>query len=90
MKTFLLFDFGTSIRPKNWIPFQELSCINQHSLIQNFIQTHKENLIRYFKIKNKKKRAKLSSRYSKKQVQALRVSEKISTLTFPVEYFAEH
>ena len=31
------------------------------------------------KIKNKKKRAKISSRFTKKQVQALRVFEKIST-----------
>jgi len=33
------------------------------------------------KQKIKKKRAKVSSRYSKKQIQALRVSEKISTLS---------
>jgi hypothetical protein len=38
-------------------------------------------LIGNFKKINKKKEAKLSSRYSKKQVQALRVSEKISTQT---------
>jgi hypothetical protein len=33
---------------------------------------------------NKKKEAKISSRYSKKQVQALRVSEKISTLIISI------
>jgi hypothetical protein len=38
-------------------------------------------LVWIFKIKNKKKRAKVSSRFTKKQVQALRVFDKISTLS---------
>ena len=81
MKSIFIFWFGFFIHPKNLIPFPKTTIFqfNSHYLRLNPIK--QEHLIWIFKIKNKKKRAKISSRYSKKQVQALRVSEKISTQT---------
>jgi hypothetical protein len=77
---FLIHHIRTSIY-KKLIHFQEpLSSIST-IITSVFNPIEQENLIWIFKIKIKKKRAKVSSRFTKKQVQALRVFEKISTLS---------
>ena len=79
MKSIFIFWFGFFIHPKNLIPFPKTTIfqINSQSFRLNpFKQEHSDWI---FKTKNKKKRAKISSRYSEKKVQALRVLKKIST-----------
>ena len=74
---FLFHHNQSSIYKIDTLPKTTIFQINTQSFKQ--IQIIRWCLVNEIKIKNKKKRAKISSRFTKKQVQALRVFEKIST-----------
>ena len=76
---YLLWFFHPSLKILH--PFRRRLSSNSTLIPSAFIRLNKNILIGYSKQKIKKKRAKLSSRFTKKQVQALRVFEKISTLS---------
>ena len=81
MKSIFIIGFGFSSVPQNFTPFPKTTIFQFNSHSFKFHPIKQQHFDWIFKIKNKKKRAKISSRFTKKQVQALRVFEKISTHT---------
>ena len=76
---YLLWFFHPSLKILH--TFQRRPSSNSTLVPSDLIRLNKNVLIGYSKQKIKKKRAKISSRFAKKQVQAFQVFEKISTLS---------
>ena len=81
MKSIFIIGFGFSSVPQNFTPFPKTTNFQYNSQSFKIHPIKQQHFNWIFKIKNKKKRVKIIFWFIKKQVQSLRVFEKISTHT---------